>query len=59
MTDWKMDFKHYVKSKAASPVRALNAIASLASTEKDLASQAVQQVFQSSIATIRDFGTEL
>lgn len=54
----KMKFKHHVKTKTASALRAFTEIVTLASTQKGLSYEAIRQLFQTCVDTISDFGAK-
>lgn len=57
--DRKLSFKHHVKTKAASAMRAFLALARLGNTERGLSQTALRQLYQTCVTTISDFGAEV
>jgi ribonuclease HI len=57
--DRKLSFRHHVKLKAASAMRAMGAIQRLANCESGLSPKAVRQLYNSCVIPISDFGAEI
>ena len=57
--DRKLSWKHHIQTRTASAMRVFMALSQLGNTERGLSQSALQQLYQSCITTIADFGAEV
>ena len=57
--DRKLSWKHHIQTRTASAMRVFMALSRLGNTERGLSQSALQQLYQSCITTVADFGAEV